>query len=120
MNGAPVLDSNLRSNAAGETKTTGQQTISSTFGEVGDLTDSGIFQSGVSALRRGDPEECSSGTRSRPRLKDFIAPIPINLTNCGIVNVKQDDLAAPLAGAVFTLFDNARLPRSPARTRRRR
>jgi uncharacterized surface anchored protein len=42
-------------------------------------------------------------------LKDFIAPATLNLTNCGTVNIhKQDDIGAPLAGAVFTLYnDNA-------------
>jgi uncharacterized surface anchored protein len=41
-------------------------------------------------------------------LKDFIAPIPVNITNCGTVNIhKQDDAGTPLAGAVFTLFTDA-------------
>jgi hypothetical protein len=42
-------------------------------------------------------------------LKDFIAPTPTNITNCGTVNIhKQDDAGTPLAGATFTLYsDNA-------------
>jgi hypothetical protein len=44
-------------------------------------------------------------------LKDFIAPQPVNITNCGSINIhKQDDATPPgaLAGAVFTLYkDNA-------------
>jgi hypothetical protein len=48
-------------------------------------------------------------------LKDFIAPAATNITNCGTVNIhKQDDLGAPLAGAVFTLYtDNAPVDGAP-------
>ncbi|HTF40066.1 MAG TPA: SpaA isopeptide-forming pilin-related protein [Propionibacteriaceae bacterium] len=48
-------------------------------------------------------------------LKDFIAPVSTNVTNCGTVNIhKQDDLGAPLAGAVFTLYtDNAPVDGAP-------
>src|SRR6266498_902257 len=51
----------------------------------------------------------SSGNSFTSELKDFIAPIPVDISPCGTQNVhKQDDLGAPLAGAVFTLFtDNA-------------
>jgi prealbumin domain-containing protein len=38
-------------------------------------------------------------------LKDFIAPTPTNITNCGTVNIhKQDDVGTALAGATFTLY----------------
>ena len=38
-------------------------------------------------------------------LKDFIAPVPVNISNCGRINIhKQDDAGNALAGAVFTLF----------------
>src|SRR5919204_629865 len=42
-------------------------------------------------------------------LKDFIAPTPTNITNCGTVNIhKQDDAGTALQGAVFRLYtDNA-------------
>ena len=42
-------------------------------------------------------------------LKDFIAPEKVNLSNCGSVKIiKTDDAGAPLAGAVFELYnDNA-------------
>jgi hypothetical protein len=44
-------------------------------------------------------------------LKDFIAPVPVNITNCGQVNITKTDDASPanaLGGAVFTLYkDNA-------------
>jgi hypothetical protein len=52
-------------------------------------------------------------------LKDFIAPIPVNVSNCGTVKIiKVDDTpdgGAPLTGAVFTLFkDNP--PTFPTQT----
>jgi len=42
-------------------------------------------------------------------LKDFIAPVPTNISNCGSVKIiKKDDTGAALAGAEFTLYkDNA-------------
>ena len=50
-------------------------------------------------------------------LKDFIAPTPINISNCGSVKILKTDDATPgnpLAGAVFTLFkDNAPLDGAP-------
>jgi len=44
-------------------------------------------------------------------VKDFIAPVPVNISNCGSVKIiKTDDAETPLANAVFTLFkDNAPL-----------
>jgi hypothetical protein len=85
--------------------------INSTFGEAGiNLTGSGIFPPGVCEhFGSAYLKSRSSGNSFGSELKDFIAPIPINITNCGTVNIhKQDDLGAPLSGAVFTLFtDNA-------------
>jgi hypothetical protein len=69
----------------------------------------------------GDTTECktfgSAYVKSRSSdsftsaVKDFIAPVDIDLTNCGKVNiVKKDDAGAALAGAEFTLYnDNAPL-----------
>ncbi len=38
-------------------------------------------------------------------LKDFIAPIPVNISNCGSVQIeKVDDLGDPLAEATFVLY----------------
>jgi hypothetical protein len=40
-------------------------------------------------------------------VKDFIAPEPVNLTNCGSINIVKTDDASPanaLNGAVFTLY----------------
>lgn len=44
-------------------------------------------------------------------LKDFIAPTPVNITNCGSIKiVKKDDAQNPLPGAGFTVYrDNAPL-----------
>ena len=48
-------------------------------------------------------------------LKDFIAPQPVNISNCGSINIhKQDDAGGNLAGATFSLFkDNAPLGGNP-------
>jgi hypothetical protein len=110
VNNAPVVDTN----PPGAPRTLDGNTkngINSTFGEAGiNLTGSGIFPANVcenfgSAMLKSR----SSGNSFTSELKDFISPVPVNITNCGIVNIhKQDDLGAPLAGAVFTLFtDNA-------------
>jgi hypothetical protein len=46
-----------------------------------------------------------SSTSFTSAVKDFIAPIDINLTNCGTVKIiKTDDAGAPLSGAEFTLY----------------
>jgi Prealbumin-like fold domain len=116
VNSAPVVDTNppgAPRTLAGNTK----NGINSTFGEAAiNLTGSGIFPTntcehfGAATLKSR-----SSGNSFTSELKDFIAPIPVNITNCGVVNIhKQDDLGAPLSGAVFTLFtDNAPLDGAP-------
>jgi len=112
VNSAPVEDTNAPGAPrilAGNTK----NGINSTFGEAGiDLTDSGIFSPNVCEhFGAATLKSRSSGNSFTSELKDFVGPVPINITNCGTVNIhKQDDLGAPLAGAVFTLFtDNAPL-----------
>jgi len=42
-------------------------------------------------------------------LKDFVPPVPVNISNCGSVKIlKTDDLGNPLDGASFQLYkDNA-------------
>jgi hypothetical protein len=91
--------------------------IGSTFGEAGiNLTGSGIFPPGVCKhFGAATLKSRSAGTSFTSELKDFIAPVPVNITNCGTVNIhKQDDAGTPLAGAVFTLFtDNAPLDGAP-------
>jgi hypothetical protein len=80
-----------------------------TFGEVGlDLDNIGVFTSN-SCEAFGSAYLKSRSSSSFPaEIKDFIAPVPINISNCGTVNIhKQDDLGAALAGAVFTLYTDA-------------
>jgi Prealbumin-like fold domain len=110
VNSVDVIDANNPSaprTLPGNTK----NGINSTFGEAGiNLTGSGIFPAGVCThFGSATLKSRSSGNSFSSELKDFIAPVPVNITNCGSVNIhKQDDLGAPLAGAVFTLFtDNA-------------
>jgi uncharacterized surface anchored protein len=42
-------------------------------------------------------------------LKDFVPPVPVNISNCGTVHIlKVDDAGTPLSGATFALYkDNA-------------
>jgi hypothetical protein len=41
-------------------------------------------------------------------LKDFIAPQPVNLSNCGSITIhKEDDAGNALANVAFTLYNNA-------------
>jgi hypothetical protein len=94
-----------------------EQLGNSEFGEAGiDLTAAGIFQAGVcAAFGQVEGVSRSSGNSGNAAMEDLIGPGHINLTNCGTVNIhKQDDVGAPLAGAVFTLFtDNAPLDGAP-------
>ncbi len=110
VNRVPVLDTN-NPNAPRTLDGNTKNGINSTFGEAGiDLEGSGIFSGGVcERFGFATLKSRSSGNSFTSELKDFIAPVPVNITNCGSVNIhKQDDLGAPLAGAVFTLFtDNA-------------
>jgi hypothetical protein len=40
-------------------------------------------------------------------VKDFIAPQPVNISNCGSINIhKQDDAGNPLSGVSFSLYSN--------------
>jgi hypothetical protein len=109
VNSANVTDTNPPNaprTLAGNTK----NGINSTFGEAGiNLTGSGIFSQGTCQhFGAATLKSRSSGNSFTSELKDFIAPIPVNISNCGTVNIhKQDDAGAPLAGAVFTLYTDA-------------
>jgi hypothetical protein len=87
-----------------------------TFGEAAiNLTAAGVFPAGTCEAL-GSAFLKSRASASFPaEVKDFVAPQPVNISNCGTVNIhKQDDVGAPLAGAVFTLFkDNAPLDGAP-------
>ena len=79
------------------------------FGELAiNLTAAGIFPPGVCRnFASAFAKSRASSSSFVNELKDFIAPIPIDVSNCGDVTVhKQDDAGAPLAGAVFTLYND--------------
>jgi hypothetical protein len=108
VNSAVVSDANPP-NAPFDLDGNTKNGINSTFGEAGiNLTGSGIFPPGVCEhFGAAYLKSRSSGNSFSSELKDFIAPIPVNITNCGTVNIhKQDDLGAALQGAVFTLYNN--------------
>jgi hypothetical protein len=89
----------------------------SEFGEAGiDLTDAGVFPPGQCVnFGSGFAVSRSSGNSSQAQMKDLVGPGVLNIRNCGTVNIhKQDDVGAPLAGAVFTLFtDNPPVDGAP-------
>jgi len=87
-----------------------------TFGEAGiNLTGADVFPPGQCRTFGAAFLKSRSSAAFDAELKDFIAPVPVNITNCGTVNIhKQDDVGTPLADAVFTLFtDNAPLDGAP-------
>ena len=86
------------------------------FGEAAiNLTAAGVFPPGTCEGFGSAFLKSRSSSSFGAEVKDFIAPQPVNISNCGTVNIhKQDDLGAPLAGAVFTLFkDNAPVDGAP-------
>jgi Prealbumin-like fold domain len=86
------------------------------FGEAAiNLTDAGVFPPGICEAFGSAFLKSRSSASFPAEVKDFVAPVPVNISNCGTVNIhKQDDAGAPLAGAVFTLFkDNAPLDGAP-------
>ncbi len=81
-----------------------------TFGEAAvNLTAAGVFPPGTCEALGSAFLKSRSSASFPAEVKDFVAPQPVNISNCGTVNIhKQDDVGAPLAGAVFTLYkDNA-------------
>jgi Prealbumin-like fold domain len=93
VNGANVTDNNPPNNPItlqGSTVTkSNSTTVSSTFGEAGiDLQAAGIFTS-FACTRFGDAwlKSRSSGSSFVSELKDFIAPLPVNISNCGTIKI---------------------------------
>jgi hypothetical protein len=85
------------------------RTLSSrTFGEGAiNLTDSGILPAGTCKTFGAAYLKSRSSDSFTAAVKDFIAPIPVSITNCGTVKIhKTDDSnpAVPLKDAVFTLY----------------
>ena len=83
-----------------------------TFGEAAiNLTSAGILPtigSGDACVHFGHAYLKSRSSDSfTAALKDFIAPMKVNVSNCGQVDIhKQDETGAALAGATFTLFND--------------
>ena len=124
VNNVPVTDTNPPGapfTLDGNTK----NGINSTFGEAGiNLTGSGIFPTNV-CEHFGDAwlKSRSSGNSFGSELKDFIAPIPINISNCGSIIIRKqtnpdgapgtfsfthdvDGNSTPVVPSPFTLSDN--------------
>jgi hypothetical protein len=81
-----------------------------TFGEAAiDLTASNILPPGTCAGFGRAYLKSRASDSFTAEVKDFIAPIPVNINNCGTVNIhKVDDAGNALAGAAFTLYkDNS-------------
>jgi hypothetical protein len=96
VNGANVTDYNAPSaprTLAGSTvnKQNGGVTVSSTFGEAGlDLTAANIFPANR-CFHLGDAwlKSRSAGSSFTSAMKDFIAPIPVSISNCGEVVIQK-------------------------------
>jgi hypothetical protein len=95
VNRANVIDNNppgAPRTLVGEVKTQGQgETVSSTFGEAGiNLSDAEIFPSDECAhFGSAYLKSRSSGQSFSSELKDFITPIPVNISNCGTVIIRK-------------------------------
>jgi len=79
-----------------------------TFGEAAiNLTTSGILPAGsCSGFGRAYLKSRSSDSFSS-EIKDFIAPIPVSINNCGTLNIHKTGVGgAALQGAGFTLYNN--------------
>jgi hypothetical protein len=58
------------------------------FGETAiDLTKAGVFPTGTCAAFGSTFVRSRSSTSFTAEIKDFIAPIPVNISNCGTVNI---------------------------------
>lgn len=96
VNSAPVADTN----PPGAPRTLDGNTkngINSTFGEAGiNLTGSGIFSPGICKhFGSATLKSRSSGNSFTSELKDFIAPIPVNISNCGTLIIKKVTIPSP-------------------------
>ncbi len=88
VNSAPVTDNNAPNNPrtlAGNTK----NGVNSTFGEAAiNLTASGIFPANqCTHFGSAYLKSRSSGNSFSSELKDFISPIPVNISNCGEIKI---------------------------------
>jgi hypothetical protein len=89
VNSATVTDNNPPGTHTQAGTTANNGTISSTFGEAGiDLTKAGVFTPGTcQSFGAASLKSRSSGQSFTSTLKDFIAPIPVNISNCGTIKI---------------------------------
>lgn len=82
-----------------------------TFGEAAiNLTASGVFPPNQCVSFGSAYLKSRSSTSFTAELKDFIAPIPVSITNCASISIHKVDDSSPanaLQGAVFTLYTDA-------------
>jgi hypothetical protein len=78
------------------------------FGEAAiNLSAAGVFGDECKGFGRATLGSRSSGNSFESTMKDFIGPIPIDINNCGRIDVlKVDDVGTVLAGAQFELFND--------------
>ena len=122
VNNAPVTDTNPPGapfTLAGNTK----NGINATFGEAGiNLTGSGIFSAAICQhFGSATLKSRSSGNSFSSELKDFIAPIQVNISNCGQLKiVKVTDPSPDPTNTAFSFnvddgaLTNTGLPDSPS------
>jgi hypothetical protein len=91
--------------------------INSTFGEAAiNLTGANIFSQGVCThFGSATLKSRSSGNSFTSELKDFIAPIPVNISNCGnIIIHKHTDPRGVNQSFSYTTTSPAQTPLNPA------
>jgi len=96
VNSTNVIDTNPPGNPRtllGNTK----NGVNSTFGEAGlNLTGLNIFPSNVCAhFGSATLKSRSSGNSFNSELKDFIAPVPVNISNCGEIKIVKRTIPSP-------------------------
>jgi hypothetical protein len=69
------------------------------FGEAAiNLTDAGVFEEGVCEAFGSAFVKSRSSSSFTAELKDFIAPIPVNITNCGSITINKVTQDEPVPG----------------------
>jgi uncharacterized repeat protein (TIGR01451 family) len=87
------------------------------FGEmVVNLTAAGIFQTDVcDDFGNVFSKTRSSSTSFTSAIKDYTAPLPVLVSNCGFITAhKVDDAGHPLSGVTFTLYTDVNGAKGPA------
>ncbi|MGG6381189.1 hypothetical protein [Paenarthrobacter sp. NEAU-H11] len=69
------------------------------FGEASiNLTDAGVFEPGVCEAFGSAFVKSRSSSSFTAELKDFIAPVPVNITNCGSITINKVTQNEPVPG----------------------